>query len=253
MSPTICSTMSSIDTMPSVPPYSSITSARWMRVACILASRSIAGIEGGTNSTSRMILVDDSATERSIALRSRPAGNGFLRLVLARADRRVAHHVADHVADVHHADRIVERLVVGDEARMAGAFEHLDQFAERDVALHRDDVGARHHDVVDPAPAQRQDVGQHDALLRREAALAERAVGQHRLQVGARRGLPAEHGAQHAREPAIAAVARRRRVRLRHHGGQVHAFGGSAWGIAATWRVCVRHGRRRQASIACVR
>ena len=41
---------------------------------------------------------------------------------------------------------------------MAGAFEHLDQFAERDILLHRDDVGARHHDVVDPALAQRQDV-----------------------------------------------------------------------------------------------
>ena len=59
MSPTICSTTSSIDTMPSVPPYSSITSARWMRVACILASRSIAGIEGGTNRISRMIFAAD--------------------------------------------------------------------------------------------------------------------------------------------------------------------------------------------------
>ena len=37
---------------------------------------------------------------------------------------------------------------------MGGALEHLQQLAERDVLLHGDDVGARHHDVVDPALAQ---------------------------------------------------------------------------------------------------
>src|SRR6185369_14551204 len=48
MSPTICSTISSIEASPSVPPYSSTTSERWIRVACICANRSMAGIEGGT-------------------------------------------------------------------------------------------------------------------------------------------------------------------------------------------------------------
>ena len=109
-----------------------------MRVACILASRSIAGIEGGTNSISRMILVVDSGIERSIALRSSPAGNGFLRLALApgsTARSRVMKR--DQIADVDHADRIVERVVVDDEPRMPGLLEHLHQFAERDVLLHR--------------------------------------------------------------------------------------------------------------------
>ena len=195
-----------------------------------------------------MILVADSATERSIALRSRPAGNGFLRLALRRAGRRVAHHVADHVADVHHADRIVERLVVGDEARMAGAFEHLDQVAERDVALHRDDVGARHHDVVDPAPAQRQDVGEHDALLRREAALAERVRSPARS-AGRRAAMSSSRTRRAAR--ARASYRRSRAAapgRLRHHGGQVHAFGGAASAVnrcdlarlCQAWRVDVR-------------
>ena len=46
-----------------MPPYSSTTSARWMRVACIFSSRSSAGIDGGTNSISRMILVDDSCID----------------------------------------------------------------------------------------------------------------------------------------------------------------------------------------------
>ena len=40
----------------------------------------MAGIDGGTNRILRTILVDDSGMERSIALRSRPAGSGFLRL-----------------------------------------------------------------------------------------------------------------------------------------------------------------------------
>src|SRR5207247_789116 len=48
ISPTICSTISSIDTTPSAPPYSSTTSARWMRVVCIFASRSRTDIEGDT-------------------------------------------------------------------------------------------------------------------------------------------------------------------------------------------------------------
>src|SRR5829696_5669988 len=128
--------MSSIETRPSVPPYSSTTRARWIRVACIFSSRSSAGIDGGTNSISRMILVDDSGNARSMALKSRPAARGFLRRV-------------------GFSGSIVERVIVGDQPRVAGLLEHLHQFAQRDLLLHRDDVAARHHDVLDPAPAQR--------------------------------------------------------------------------------------------------
>ena len=138
-----------------------------------------------------------------------------------------------------HADRIVERVVVDDEARVAGALEHLDQLAERNVLLHRDDVGARHHHVVHPAPAQREDVGEHHAFLRREAAL-EGAALQHGLQVGAGRArLPVEQRAEVAREPAFGGLLRGR-GRLRQHGGKVHARGSTR--IAATWRVGVGHG-----------
>ena len=56
-----------------------------MRVACILASRSIAGIEGGTNRIVRTNLVDDSGTVRSMALRLSPAVNGFLRRAMVEA------------------------------------------------------------------------------------------------------------------------------------------------------------------------
>ena len=56
-----------------------------MRVACILASKSIAGMEGGTNRIVRTNLVDDNGTDKSMALRSRPAVNGFLRRALVEA------------------------------------------------------------------------------------------------------------------------------------------------------------------------
>ncbi len=57
--PTIISTMSSIDARPSVPPYSSMTSAMWVRVACIFTRRSRAGMDAGTKRTGRRILACD--------------------------------------------------------------------------------------------------------------------------------------------------------------------------------------------------
>ena len=90
-------------------------------------------------------------------------------------DGRTRRHEGDEVADVHHAGRIVERLPVDDEARMRRGLEHLDEIAERDVLLHRDYVGARHHHVGDPPLAQAQDVLEHRAFFRREAGVAGRA------------------------------------------------------------------------------
>jgi hypothetical protein len=116
--------------------------------------------------------------------------------------------------DVHHADRIVERVVVDDQPRMAGALEHADQLAELDVLLHVDDVGARNHDVADAALAQTEDVLEHPALFRREAGFAGRHGIEDVLEVGADRvRSPAEHRAQHAGEPAAAFRARRDRHR----------------------------------------
>ena len=162
------------------------------------ASRSIARIDGGTNRISRTILVADNGMPRSMALKSSPAGSGFLRLAFfSGSTARARGHEGDQVADVHHADRIVERVVIDDEARMAGALEHAHQFAERDVLLHVDDVGARHHDVADAALAQAEDVLEHPAFFRREAGFARRHGVEHVLEVGADRArLPAEQRAQ---------------------------------------------------------
>ena len=42
---------------------------------------------------------------------------------------------------MHHPDRIIEGVVVDDEARMGGVLEDLEKVAEGDILLHRDDVG----------------------------------------------------------------------------------------------------------------
>ena len=59
---------------------------------------------------------------------------------------------------------------------MPGTFEHLDQFADRDVLLHGDDIGARQHDALDPAFAQPENVLEHGRLFGREAGRGCSAV-----------------------------------------------------------------------------
>ena len=59
---------------------------------------------------------------------------------------------------------IVEGLVVDNEAGMRRALEQVDQFAERNVALDRDDIGAVDHDVGDAPFVQAEDIAQHGAL-----------------------------------------------------------------------------------------
>src|SRR5262249_35105999 len=58
-----------------------------------------------------------------------------------------ARHDRERVADVDHAGGVVEGIVETPEPRMARALEYLHEFAERDVPLHADDVGARHHHI----------------------------------------------------------------------------------------------------------
>src|SRR5215467_7027498 len=149
ISPTICSTMSSIEARPSVPPYSSTTSARWMRVACMRAKRSITRIDG---------VEIEARRQRFLALS-----------VLFRIDRGPRRHESDKVADVHHAYGIVERVVVDNEPGMRGTFENADQFADIDVLLYRNDIRAWNHDVAHPPFAQPENVLEHPAFFGREA------------------------------------------------------------------------------------
>ena len=50
--------------------------------------------------------------------------------------------------------------------------EHAHQLVDGDGVLHRDDVGARHHDVLDRELAEAEDIAEHGALLRAERVAA---------------------------------------------------------------------------------
>ena len=57
---------------------------------------------------------------------------------------------------------------------MAGGAEQVEQFAERRVGRDRDDVGARHHDVVDADAVEAEHVLEHRPLLGREVRILDR-------------------------------------------------------------------------------
>ena len=129
---------------------------------------------------------------------------------------------------------------------MRGDFEHLHQLAEGNVFLHRDDVGARDHDVLDPALAQAEDVLEHGALFRRKAGLGGGAGFQDHFEVGADRvGLPAQEGAQQAREPGHAALAHDL-ARTGNRNREIYSFAGR---FIATRRIGVGHGGRRHVAM----
>ena len=103
---------------------------------------------------------------------------------------------------------------------MAGAGEDHDELADRDVLLYRNDIGTRHHDTLDPALAQTENVFQHGGFGGREARF-RLLGGQDEFKVGAGcRRLPAKQNAHDAREPALVQLAM-----LRHQHGQTVMLG----------------------------
>src|ERR671930_1430400 len=120
---------------------------------------------------------------------------------------------------------------------MAGALEHLHKLAQRDVPLHADNVGARHHYIHDAALAQSKDVLEHGAFGRRESRVA--GTLQHILEVGTDGvvRLPTEDRPQCAREPIVGAFGRGL-TRLWYERGQI----ADRARVARSWWVYVRHG-----------
>ncbi len=135
----------------------------------------------------------------------KPGGNRLLAPRLAGIRHaRARRHERQEVADMNDAFGIVEGFVVNHQPRMRRTFEHAHQFAEPDVALDRDDVGAVDHHVGEAALMQAEDVAQHGALDRRKADLVRRAGIEHHLQVIAYRArLPAEERADRADQPVV--------------------------------------------------
>ena len=148
-----------------------------------------------------MILVRRQRHREIDGLEIEPGRQRLLAPRIGRRAGRARGHEGDEVADMDHADGIVERLVVDDEPRMAGIGEHLQQLAERDVALHGDDVGTRHHDIRDPPLAQRQDVAAASCFLRARSRARRRPL-EHVLEVGADRCWPSSRRSPAARARA---------------------------------------------------
>ena len=112
------------------------------------------------------------------------------------AEARLGGEEVHEVADVDHAARIVERVAVDRQARMAGGAEEGEQFAERRLDADRDDVGARHHHVGDAHLVQRQHVLEDRPFLRREVGVGSRLLQSVLDVVAHRGGLEAEQGPQ---------------------------------------------------------
>ena len=130
-----------------------------------------------------------------------------------------------------HARRIIERIVVDDESRMTGACKHHDEFADGDILLHGDDIGARHHDALDPAFAQAENILEHRRFRWREARF-RLLGGEDEFKVGARRrGSPTKQNAHDAREPTFVQLAG-----LRHDHGEAAVLG-LVLLFAARWRL----------------
>src|SRR5437588_5237136 len=117
---------------------------------------------------------------------------------------RGAHcHECNQVADMDHSRRIVERVVVHNQARMRGDLENFDRLAERNVLLDGDDVGARHHDSFDSGLPEPEDVLEHRGFFGRKVGL-RLFRSQDELKVRARRSrTPTEQHALEAREQAL--------------------------------------------------
>ena len=100
---------------------------------------------------------------------------------------------------------------------MAGLADHAQDLAQRHVGADRDDVGARHHDVLDAQVVQAEDVAHHGALLGREDGIGAGVLQRVLNVVADRGGAEAEDGADAVEQGRP----RRRRRRLGAAGGRV--------------------------------
>ena len=155
-----------------------------------------------------------------MAPRSRPAGAVSCACGLLGIDGGLRGHERDQVADMHHADRIVERVVSGHQARMSGVLEHLDQFTERNFLLHGDDVAARQQASSIRRPRSARMLLDHGALFRRDAGFARTGRFQHHFDVGAGLG---RSSSRTARGRGARRIDRVRRPSPGHRNGKVAA------------------------------
>ena len=134
ISPTSSSSRSSSVAMPSVPPNSSSTTARWRRSRCISRSRSPQVRLAGVTDTGR-------------------TGSGSPGSQL------------EQIEGVEHADDLVEGPAVHRNPAVAALGEHHPDVLQRRVLVHRHDVGARGHDFAHGADAEGHYAAHHHQLV----------------------------------------------------------------------------------------
>ena len=142
ISPTISSRMSSMVTIPAVPPNSSTTITRCTRLSCISFSSSSTGLESGHQTGLRIMRAD-------------PLGGLGVRLVV---------DPLDHVLEVEHADHVVQPVADHRDAAEAGAQRQRDRLAQGLVLLDEHHVGPRHHHLAHDRVAEVEDRVDHPAL-----------------------------------------------------------------------------------------
>ena len=140
------------------------------------SSRSRAGIDGGAIEHRPQ---DARLRQRHVEARRRGAIRRPGRLRRDQAEARIGGEEDDEIADVDHATRVVERVLINRQARVPGGAEQVQHFPQRRVERERDDVGARDHDIGDPDIVQGQNVLEDRAFLGREfgaVALVDRVL-----------------------------------------------------------------------------
>ena len=134
ISPTISSRMSSMVTRPAVPPYSSTTTAMWIRCRLHLPQQ----------------LVD------RLGVRDERGRAHDLLDLLGSSASRCSWSRRDEVLEVGEADHVVEVLADHRDPGEAAAQGQRQGLAERLVALDEDHVGARHHHLAgDVSPSSK--------------------------------------------------------------------------------------------------
>jgi hypothetical protein len=115
-------------------------------------------------------------------------------------------------SDVDHAARIIERFAMHWQARVAGGAKQRQHFAERSVDPQSNNVGARHHHILDPHIVQAENIGQNSPFLRGEIRIGAGA-DQGVLEIIAHRGRPkAEQSAKAFEQPSRRFPRRRRMI-----------------------------------------
>ena len=79
----------------------------------------------------------------------------------------VARQMRDHILDVSHPDRIIERIAIDRKAGMRGIGEDDGQLVQRRFDVNRGNIGPRHHHIADTQPVESLRIGQQGALRHR--------------------------------------------------------------------------------------